>query len=711
MKSYIFSKKFEDIFTAERIAYELKKANIEHIKGDLFDFAPHKSFTIPKNSGDFRQISIPDQKAKVIQKILHDELSSVLKFSDRNYAYQKNKSPFKAINRVKHIIKNYDFILKVDIKDFFDSINHEKLLAKLKNIVKDPKIIYLIALFLKNGSLFHNKWIDKTEGVYQGDVLSPLLSNIYMHSFDISCEKEGIEFVRFADDMIFFASTYSEARSILNKIKQKLAREDLSLHPDKLYITHKNKPFEYLGIKFDIPNNLFSIENERLMNKISTISKETKNLNLDQTIQKLNEHIQSFLNYYAKIINNYEQLQLLQQRVDEIVISKIVQAKLTKTITRKKDFLHKLSSLLAYTQTDPVFLVRKAYEEIKLKNPKLAAQKTVERKKQNFYKNHLKTTELIISTPGTYLSFSQGKIKIKTHNQAIKKIPFKKVQRIIILTTRSSISTYLIKKCAEEKIDIDFISENVPYALLTYHKTIAKELHLKQLKLTLSPKGLHYTQNLYYAKAKNQRNLLKYFNLRRKDEKLQHYIDKISTLIPKIKNAKDTKNLMGLEAQISQLYWNGFKVITHLSQFQRTHKNSIDPINQALNYGYAILYNRIQSALIKEGLNIYYSFLHATDYRKPTLVFDMIEPFRQPIVDREIISILTKNQTIKQKNGKLTPDSVKLITQNIQERLASFTKTKYGKTTYLNLIHFEMNALKKAIENEDPHHTFFIAKY
>ncbi|SMC09190.1 CRISPR-associated endonuclease Cas1 [Nitratiruptor tergarcus] len=711
MKSYIFNKTFEDIFTKERIAYEAKRAGFDIPYKNFFNFAPHKSFFIPKNSNGMRQISVPDTKAKIIQKILHDELTSVLRFSDRNYAYQKNKSPLKAINRVKHIIKNYEFILKADIKDFFDSIDHDRLLAKLSKIIKDPKIIYLIALFLKNGSLFHNQWIDKTEGVYQGDVLSPLLSNIYLHKFDMKLENENIEFVRFADDMIFFANPYKETKKILNFINQLLQQEKLSLHPDKLYITHKNKPFEYLGVLFDIPTNSYSIENERLMSKISTISKETKNLDLDQTIKKLNEHIEGFLNYYAKIINNTNQLELLQKRADEIIIAKIIEAKQNKTITRKSDFLQKLSSLLAYTKTSPINLVNHAYEQLRLKSPKKAAYKTIEQKKRDFFKNSLKTTELIISKPGTYLSFSQGKISIKTHDAPIKRIPFKKLRRIIILTTRSSLSTYLIKKCAEEKIDIDFIAENEPYALLTYHKTIAKELHIKQLKLILSPKGLHYTKNLYYAKAKNQRNLLKYFNIRRKNESLQKYIEKITLLIPKIKNAKDSKTIMGIEAQISQLYWNGFKLITNLPYFQRTHKDSKDPINQALNYGYAILYNRIQAALIKEGLNIYYSFLHVTDYRKPTLVFDMIEPFRQPIVDREIISIITKNQTIKQKDGRLTSNSLKLIIQNIQERLASFTKTKFGKTTYLNLIYFEANALKKAIENEDPNHTFFIAKY
>ena len=712
MKSYIFNKKFEEIFTKERLSFEAKNFKFTEEIDNFFNFAPHISFKIPKDSGEFRDISIPDIKAKIIQKILNDELSNYFKFSDRNYAYQKNKSPLKAINRVKHIVKNFNFIIKVDIKEFFDSIEHDLLLKKLEKLISDKKIIYLITIFLKSGALFKNKWIDKTEGIYQGDVLSPLLSNIYLHNFDKALEYREIEFVRFSDDIILFAKNYDEAKQILKFINKRLSFEKLSLHPDKTSISHKSKPFNYLGVKFDLKNNLFSIENDRLMKKISKISTETKNLNLDETIQKLNEHIQGFLNYYAKIINNSKQFEILQQKENEIIIKKIIEAKKSKTITKKEEFYKKLSTLLAYTSISPTNLLNKAYEEIKLQAPKKAAIKTIEKQKREFYKNTLKTTELIISKPGSYLSFSQGKIKVKNYNEpTIKQIPFNKVQRIIILTTRSSISTYLIQKCAENKIDIDFIEHNTPYALLTYSKTISKELHQKQLKLTLSEIGLKYAKNLHFAKAKNQSNLLKYFNLRRKDDIVQKNITKINSLIKKIDNVKDNKSLMALEAQISQLYWNGFRVITKLPDFVRTHKDSQDTINQALNYGYAILYNRIQSALIKEGLNIYYSFLHTTNYRKPTLVFDLIEPFRQPIVDREIISIITKKQHLKQKDGKLDNNSKKIIIQHIQERLSSLTHSKYGKTTYLNIITFEANSLKRDIENEKKSHKFFIAKY
>jgi group II intron reverse transcriptase/maturase/CRISPR-associated endonuclease Cas1 len=710
--NYIFKKSFNEVFTLERLNYELQKQNLNPIDNfeDFFDFAPHTSFLIPKHNNKFRTIAISSQKTKIIQTILYTNLKSYFKFSNRNYAYQTGKSPIKAINRIKNIILNFNFIIRYDIKDFFDTIDHNILFEKLKSLIKDEKILYLIFLFLKNGSLFKGKWIDKISGVYQGDVLSPFLSNIYLDGFDKYFQTK-YEFIRFADDMIFFANTYNETTKITNEVQSYLADLKLTLNQEKTLITHKHKTFSYLGVVFDISNNLFSIENERLMKKISDISKQTKSLNLTDTISKLNESIEGFNLYYKKIINNKNQSLQLQNRLEEIIISKIVQAKQTKQITRKQDFFKYISKLKTYQYKENFasYVINEAYLKLKLSNPLQAAQKQTNYQKIKYYKNYLKSTELIISQFSTYLSFSKGKIKIKNSNET-KLIPLNQVKRIILTNTKISLSVYLIQVCAKNKIDIDFIQDNAPYALLTYYNIISKELHIAQLRLSFSPKGLEQAKALHYSKAKNQLNLLKYFNLRRNNDKLNEYIIKIEQLIQTIKNAKDKKSLMGTEGIISSYYWSGFKILIDKQNFIRTHKDSKDIINQSINYAYAIIYNKVQSALIKEGLNIYYPFLHSNIANKPTLVYDFIEPFRQPIVDREIISIFTKKQKLTQKNGLLSDNSKKTIIQHIQARLGSFTKTKYGKTTYLQLISFEANAFKRAIENKQIH-KFFVAKY
>jgi group II intron reverse transcriptase/maturase/CRISPR-associated endonuclease Cas1 len=709
MKNSIFDKKFEEIFTPERIAFEAAKIEATNVDYEnFFDFAPHKRLYIPKNDRELRQINVPDTKAKIIQRILVDELSHFFRFSDRNYAYQKGKSPLKAINRVKNLLHHANFVYKADIDDFFDSINHDLLLLTLQRHIADKKILYLIAIFLKNGSLFKGRWHDKLEGVYQGDVISPFLANFYLNQFDEAME--GTEYVRFADDMIFFAKNQKELDLIRTKAAKELERLSLRFDPAKSYVRHISQTFEFLGVRFDHQRKLYSIDNDRLMKKISEISRRTKNTDLPSTIEILNDHVKGFGNYYLKVVNDTKQFELLQQREDEILVKKIVQAKQKRSITRKRDFLRLLQQVRTYLPIEDyhIKIVRRAYEELRLQNPIESAAKKIAAQKLAYLKTNLKSSELIISSTGAYLTYSQGSVKLKLPGKSPKKIGIERIHRIIITNTRTSLSTYLLYQCAKRGIDVDFIHQETPFAQIIYTKHPTHSLYQRQLKFLSSPLAHIYAQNLLLAKAKNQLNLLKYYNHRRGD--LEGEIERIEFLVPKIKKAKRNKELMGLEGQISQIYWNGFKKIALTPSFVRHHQNAPDPINQALNYGYAILYHKLQSALVKEGLNIYYSFLHATDHTKPTLVFDMVEPFRQPVVDREVLSILSRGQKLTSKNGRLSEASKKLLIQNIQERLAIPTKSRYGKTSLLNIIFYEANELKRYIIAQKPK-KFFVAKY
>jgi len=275
--------------------------------------------------------------------------------------------------------------------------------------------------------------------------------------------------------------------------------------------------------------------------------------------------------------------------------------------------------------------------------------------------------------------------------------PINRIKRILLLSKQSSLSTYLVYECAKRKIDIDFIDRATPYAMLTYHHHVTPALHLAQLKHYFSPQGFKLAKEVVYTKSRNQINLIKYLNRRRKNPVLYEKIDMMQKLYQRIKTAKDKKTLMGVEGSISVQYWAAFGEILGIDGFVRTHQNSKDEINQALNYGYAIVYNRVQSALIHEGLNLYYPLYHAMQSNKPTLVYDMVEAFRQPVVDREILALLNRGQKLTQSNGRLSKESIKLIVQNIQERLATPAPSRYGKSPLYNIIGFQMNHLKRSL--------------
>jgi len=192
---------------------------------------------------------------------------------------------------------------------------------------------------------------------------------------------------------------------------------------------------------------------------------------------------------------------------------------------------------------------------------------------------------------------------------------------------------------------------------------------------------------------------------------LRDIITTIENRYNAIKNAKNSASLMGYEGSISILYWRAFGIIIEDREFNRETKDAIGAINQALNYGYAFLYARVQSALLKYGLNIYHAFLHSPQANKPTLVYDMIELFRQPTVDREIISILNHGTAIESSKGRLNAKSIKVITEHIQARLATPTKYREGKYKMTTIIDEQALELSHTIKGTKKLFKAYRAKY
>jgi len=731
-------KSFEEIFTTQKLldalkfykntpkyqeAKELISAPnfIKNLKNGFIP-DPLQGFEIDKSNGEKRQLAQASIISKAIQKIIANELLEAIKLNNKSYAFRRGKGVLKAVHRTKDFLKTYNYVAKADIDDFFDSINQKKLIKILKRAIKDKKIVMLISLFLKNGMLKNHQWIDKSQGVYQGDVLSPVLSNIYLHTFDEALEKKGVDFVRFADDMVFFAHSKKEAQKILKLATSYLKALDLHFGEDKSYIASLKEGFEFLGLRFK--DNTITMDNKRFNKKLSTISQKTKKKSLEQTIEFLNDYLKGIKNYYNKILTNKQQLILITEHTEAILIKKIIKAKQKKTINKKSKFIQILTTLESIfnetfeeKQKYAHYLVEQAYEQLAMQTPLKSAKKLVDKKKRNFLQSQIKGSEIILNRFGLYISVNRGKIVVKEYGKVVQKSPINAISRIVVLSKGVSFSSNLIQECAKRGIDIDFINKSKPYAQIVYFNTISNELHLKQLELINTQKGFKIAQAIIKAKMKNQINLIKYYARYRKMKESQEYqkleqnIIKMQNILAKLKTSKDRASLMGLEGSLSLIYWQSFGILIGEPNFKRETLNASHPINQALNYGYAFIYHRMQSALLKNGINIYYSFLHALQANKPTLVYDMVEIFRQAVVDREIISIINRGSEINSSKGKLTKESVKIVTQNSQERLATPTKWRKGKYKLISIIDDQALELAHVIKGVKAKFKGFTARF
>jgi group II intron reverse transcriptase/maturase len=142
-----------------------------------------------------------------------------------------------------------EWVVDADLKDFFGSVDHDKLLALVNQRVSDGRVLGLIKQFLKAGCVAERKWLPTEQGTPQGGVISPLLSNILLTPFDREMRRKGYRLTRYADDWLVTCKSHQEARTALAAAKRILERLGVTLHAGKTRIVHVRHGFEFLGYK------------------------------------------------------------------------------------------------------------------------------------------------------------------------------------------------------------------------------------------------------------------------------------------------------------------------------------------------------------------------------------------------------------------------------------------------------------------------------
>lgn len=187
------------------------------------------------------------------------------------------------------------------------------------------------------------------------------------------------------------------------------------------------------------------------------------------------------------------------------------------------------------------------------------------------------------------------------------------------------------------------------------------------------------------GKLRNQANVLKYFAKYRKVsdrpayEEICGLVLKIEDGIKELAGIKGKKiddvrgQIMSVEGRAGNHYWEGIKALTcdRIVFPGREHRGAEDPVNSILNYGYGMLYQQVETALILAGLDPFGGFLHVDRSGKESLVYDFVEEFRQQVVDRVVVALINKGFLIKMEDGMLTVETRRQFAEKINERLES----------------------------------------
>src|SRR6266478_3308129 len=230
----------------ERLQRELKE--------DSYQPLPVRQHPIPKRDkpGEYRMLGIPAIYDRVGQQALLNRLEPIFEplFDDASFGYRRGRSTKDAMRKVwKEIDGGWEWIVDGDLKDFFGSVDHEKLLTLVAQRVADSRVLRLIKAMLKAGSYGQGKLFPSERGTPQGGVASPLLSNILLTPFDQEMRRKGYQLTRFADDWVITCKSVAEARAALAAATRILERLGVRLNLQKTRIVHIQQGFDFLGYR------------------------------------------------------------------------------------------------------------------------------------------------------------------------------------------------------------------------------------------------------------------------------------------------------------------------------------------------------------------------------------------------------------------------------------------------------------------------------
>jgi CRISP-associated protein Cas1 len=328
-------------------------------------------------------------------------------------------------------------------------------------------------------------------------------------------------------------------------------------------------------------------------------------------------------------------------------------------------------------------------------------------------------SQLFVSGFGLFIGKKSERVVVRQGKSVCAQVPLMRLQEIIIASRGISFSSDLIEELCERGIRIAFLnSSGKPLALITSPMlTATVETRRAQLTACQSDRGADLCRWIVAGKLHNQEKLLRYFAKSRDGEK-RSALESNAVAIRRLRRSalategitpdEVRPGLMGLEGTGGRLYWKqiGNMLPDALGFAGRSHQGATDAVNAALNYGYGILTSHVWGAVMNAGLEPFAGFLHVERSGKPSLVLDLMEEFRQPVVDRPILSWLNKGGQLVLQKGMLDAASKESVASRVLLRLVAPEQHRGKQHQVRSIIQMQARLAASAVRGLRPYRSY-----
>lgn len=263
-----------------------------------------KAVAIPKANGGIRTLGIPTVQDRLIQQALHQVMSAAFdgQMSDHSYGFRPGRSAHDAVEAARgYVASGKNWVVDIDLRSFFDQVNHDRLMNMLSRRIKDKRVLKLIGRYLRAPLRQADGTQEKRlRGTPQGGPLSPLLANLYLEPLDQELEKRGIAFVRYADDIALYVSSERAAQRVLLKVKAWLAKElDLEVNDDKSG-TGRSEETQLLGFRIHAKGDVSPAPKaiKKLKERVRELWDARQSLTSQGLRKQWRAYIQGWWNYF-----------------------------------------------------------------------------------------------------------------------------------------------------------------------------------------------------------------------------------------------------------------------------------------------------------------------------------------------------------------------------------------------------------------------------